>query len=246
MCTKSGVIVKLDGQHVVAFPITCNSWSCPDCSKLRRKRLIGEALKGQPNRFITLTVNPNWFDDPEDRARRLAKAWRLVVAAFRHRWPGREAEYLAVFEATKRGEPHLHIVWRGAFMPQKWLSKQMAKRMGAPIVDVRRIRDKRKVAEYCFKYISKRPVRFGTLKRYWRSKHYLARSRTAEKRERNKGCYFFRSKKHWTYYAEWVMSLGWPVSFAGGGRFEFDLPEGHTFPPWWFLPEGTLCGGGST
>ncbi len=241
MCTKSGVIVKLDGQHVVAFPIKCHSWGCPDCSKDRRRQLINEARSGKPNRFITLTVNPNWFDSPEDRAARLSKAWRLVVAAYRHRWPDREAEYLAVFEATEKGEPHLHIVWRGAWMPQKWLSKQMAKRMGAPVVDIRRVRDQKKVIEYVSKYISKRNIKFGNLKRYWRSKHYLNYSPSKERRKRNEGCYFFRSGKHYTYYLEWVIKLGWTVTVSSTGTFEFDLPPGVTFPPWWFLPEGTLC-----
>jgi len=243
MCTKSGVIVKLDGLHVVAFPIQCNSWNCPDCAKQRRRKLINEALKGNPTRFITLTVNPAWFDGPDDRAAKLAKAWRLVVAAYRHRWPGRESEYLAVFEATQKGEPHLHIVWRGAWMPQKWLSHQMEKRMGAPVVDVRRIRDKKKVPEYVTKYISKRSIKFGNCKRYWRSAKYLKISPNKERKERNKGCYFFRSKRHYTYYLEWVIRLGWTVTVNSFGRFTFDLPEDRTHPPWWFLEEGTLCGG---
>lgn len=243
MCTKTGVIVKLDGQHVVSFPIKCHSWTCPECSRERRRRLIDEAKRGKPNRFITLTVNPHWFDGPDDRASRLAKAWRLVVAAFRHRWPKGESEYLAVFEATKNGEPHLHIVWRGAFMPQKWLSRQMAKRMGAPVVDIRRVKRAADVAEYVTKYFSKRAIRFGTCKRYWRSKRYLEVSPAAERKKRNAGCVFFRSARHYTYYLEWVIKLGWRVTVSSTGRFEFDLPEGHSHPPWWFLPEGTLCGG---
>jgi len=242
MCTKSGVIVKLDGQDVVAFPIKCNAWTCPDCSIERRRRLIKEAKDGNPNRFITLTVNPHWFGSPDERAARLSKAWRLVVAAFRHRWPNREAEYMAVFEATKLGEPHLHIVWRGAFMPQKWLSRQMRERMGAPVVDIRRIKKAADVAEYVTKYFSKRAIRFGNCKRYWRSKRYLEVSPAEARKKRNAGCVFFRSTRHWTRYFHWIVQLGWEVTVNSYGRFWFTLPAGITHPPWWFLPEGQVCG----
>lgn len=205
---------------------------------MRRRALIKEAKDGSPNRFITLTVNPNWFDSPEQRAAELAKAWRGVVAAFRHRWPAHPADYMCIFEATKRGEPHLHIVWRGPFMPQKWLSQQMLKRMGAPIVDVRRVTKAHRVAEYVTKYISKRAIKFGTCKRYWRSKNYLAKSPRQLRRERNAGSTFWRSRDHVLLHAELAMRNGFTVTMWAGDKAEYDLPEHWTHPPGMWADEG--------
>ena len=240
MCTRIGTVVKQNAQDVGVFKLRCKSWSCPDCSRMRRRTLIREVKDGRPNRFITLTVNPNWFDSPEDRAARLAKAWRLVVAAYRHKFPTREAEYTAIFEATAKGEPHLHIAWRGGFVPQAWLAAQMRKRMGAPVVDVRKIHRANKVAEYVTKYISKRAIKFGTCKRYWRSKRYLAVSPRQSRRERNAGCRFYRSERHIVSYMRFVLSMGFTIHIERPDAFSFRLSTGMSSPPCWFEDEGAL------
>lgn len=151
----------------------CRSWSCPNCAPRRRKQLIAQALQGEPTRFVTLTVNPGWYDSPEERGLKLSRAWRDFVRDYRKRHPARELQYLAVVELTKRGEPHLHIICRSDWINQKDLSDWMRKALGAPIVDVRLVKGVRDVAQYVAKYISKRPIRLGTLKRYWRSALYL-------------------------------------------------------------------------
>lgn len=207
---------------------------------MRRRALVREGQQGQPNRFVTLTVNPAWFDSPEERAAQLAKAWRLVVAAYRHRWPNRECEYMCVFEATQRGEPHLHILWRGGWIDQEWLSDQMRERMGAPVVDVRRVIDQQRVNEYVTKYISKRNIKFGTCKRYWRSKAYLAKSPRQARRERNAGSIFYRTRRHIDYYLAAAIKACGIVHIPRPGRMEFELPAGITHPPWFFEPEGDL------
>lgn len=156
-----------------AFPLRCRSWGCKHCAPVRRRRLVNDGLAGSPNRFITLTVNPHWFDGPADRGARLAKAWRDYVREYRRLHPGRELQYLAVLELTKKGEPHLHIVCRSGFIPQKELSKHMRLSMGAPVVDIRVVRGATEVARYVSKYISKRNIKLGTLKRYWSSQRYV-------------------------------------------------------------------------
>jgi len=78
--------------------------------------------------------------------------------------------YLCVFEATKAGEPHLHILSTVPWLDQKWLSRQMAEIAGAPIVDIRRVRSAAHVAHYIAKYIGKAPHKFGSLKRYWHTR----------------------------------------------------------------------------
>jgi len=232
MCHKIGTIVKHQGGTVTALRLRCKSWNCADCSKMRRSKLIAEAMEGKPDRFITLTVNPNWYDSPEDRARRLVAAWRRVRRRYLEISGNRTLEFLAVFELTKRGEPHLHIVARGSFISQKWLSDQMKAEMGAPVVDVRSVKGSREVAKYVSKYISKRNIRIGTLKRYWRSIKYLAQSAAAKRRERNKGATFYILDCHYWAYVKKLQSMCLRLTLIGNEFTKAEYPEALGVPPW--------------
>jgi len=102
----------------------------------------------------------------------LARAWRIIVKRLRRMYPRSTIEYLAVVEATKKGEPHLHILYAGPFIAFRTLSSWMAELTQSPIVDIRKIRNPREVVRYVGKYITKKPEQFGTSKRYWSSQHY--------------------------------------------------------------------------
>lgn len=173
MYCGSKTIATRTGNTAHAYPLRCKRWSCQTCGPRRRKKLICEALEGQPNRFVTLTVNPSWYNSPEERGQKLVEAWRDFVREWRRLKKGTELQYLAVVELTKLGEPHIHLVCRSSRISQADLSNWMAKRMGAPVVDVRLVKGQREVAKYVSKYISKRPIQLGNLKRYWRSQKYL-------------------------------------------------------------------------
>ena len=138
----------------------------------------------------------------------MTRAWRDVVREYRRLHPTAEAQYMCVFEATKRGQPHMHILWRGGYIDQRWLSKQMRLRIGAPVVWVSLIRNKQKAAEYCGKYFSKRPIRFGNTKRYWRSFCYLAESETARKKRLKAGSWFYCVDSSWQSMMRCFISNG--------------------------------------
>lgn len=166
LCSEAS-LVKLDEGEAAAVTLKCRSWGCDLCQPERGRRLRALAHAGNPTAFITLTVNPDRFPSPEDRARRLADAWRVIVRRAKTKYRYKAIPFLAVFEATKRGEPHLHVIARVRWIDQKWLSEQMDALMGAPICDIRRVWRKNQVASYITKYVGKDPHRFGTCKRYW-------------------------------------------------------------------------------
>lgn len=232
ICSKIGTIVKQQGSTVTAIKVTCRSWSCESCRKQRTRKLMAEAIEGEPERFITLTCNPHWFDSPEERARKLIWAWRQIRRRFMKLYRNSKIEFLAVFERTGLGEPHLHIVQRGAYMRQKWLSQQLEHLIGAKIVDIRYIRSKKAVAFYIAKYIGKEPFQFGTLKRYWRSLKYLKMSNKEKKRLRNAGARFFMIDAHWKTYFCWLLDTfriqGLKVKRDG---FSMEWPPDRE-PPW--------------
>lgn len=144
---------------------------------------------GQPTSFITLTVNPARGQSPDERAAELSNAWRLIAKRARRKFTKAPLEYLAIFEETKKGEPHLHILCRAPFIPQKWLSDQMQELMQAPIVDIRRVKSTAEAAKYVAKYAGKGPKPFATLKRYWSTPKYdLTRdSKSDDDKDSDKG-----------------------------------------------------------
>jgi len=95
----------------------------------------------------------------------------------RRRYGHDSINYFAVVEETKQGEPHLHILLRSPYIPQAFISDCMRDLIGAPIVDIRRIRSARDVVTYVAKYITKAPKQFGTAKRYWSSRDYEIKER---------------------------------------------------------------------
>jgi len=193
MLCGEGALVNVGVNRLRATVLRCRSWTCEWCSYDRRRQLTAQAIDGNPNTFITLTVDPSRFQTPLNRARELVIAWRHVVKRAKKEYGYRSIPYLCVFEATKRGEPHLHILCRVPWIKQKWLSKQMVELIGAPIVDIRRITNSSMVAGYVAKYVGKAPHKFGTCKRYWQTTDYSQRKWEAPEKE-------------------WFWEKGWEVS----------------------------------
>jgi len=160
-------LVKTTPDKCHAKPLYCRSWNCEICRPKRKSQLLALASSGNPNRFLTLTVNPAIGDSPEQRLKLLSHAWKVIVKRLRRQHGSAAINYLAVVEQTKQGEPHLHMLLRTPFISQAWLSDAMRDLIDAPIVDIRLIRNQREVVRYVAKYITKAPTQFGSAKRYW-------------------------------------------------------------------------------
>lgn len=139
---------------------------------------MAQAASGNPNRFITLTIDPTVGESPEERHHILAHSWRTLVKRLHRLHPDASIDYLVITEATKQGEPHLHILFRGPYIPQQWLSEVMSELAQSPIVDIRAIKNLKHVVRYVAKYVTKKPAQFGTAKRYWLSQGYDLRNDT--------------------------------------------------------------------
>lgn len=169
----SGGRIDLVTGEVRAGAIWCKSWLCEHCAPIRKKQLQAQACNGNPTKFITLTSKYRPSDmTPDQAAQELVHAWRMVVQRGKRDKLFSEIQYIAVFELTKQGWPHLHILARCSFLSQKWLSERMAEYADSPIVDVRKIKTRNAVAWYVSKYIAKEPQRFKHCKRYWRTHKY--------------------------------------------------------------------------
>lgn len=172
VCNWTTMVIQTDFQVKIA-PFSCRSWSCDGCQELRLRQLWRLAMAGDPVTFITLTSLVRNHMTPDLAARELRDAWRVLVREIKQKGISEKLEYLCVFEETKQGWPHLHILARCGYIDQSWLSNRMEALATSPIVDIRRIKSRWQMARYVSKYVSKAPRRYDGCKRYWTSQNYL-------------------------------------------------------------------------
>jgi len=175
MLCQQALIVKRERTRSSAKVLHCNNWTCEICRPRRVRQLIGTAIRGKAKIFITLTVNAGLPGTPEDRCKLLVMYWRKIVKDACKRYGYKKVPFLAVIEAQKSGEPHLHIIARVPWIAQHWLSNRMKHYLNSPICWVEEIKSRRKLGNYIAKYIGKDPHKFGTCKRYWRSVSFVTR-----------------------------------------------------------------------
>jgi hypothetical protein len=160
------------------------------------------------------------------------RCWRNIrQRAIRERLTD-SIEYLAVFEETKKGWPHLHVLARCEYLPQAWLSERADQYIKSPIVDIRAVRNATHAAAYVAKYISKGPGRFEGCKRYWRTRHYQLHSL-----EEDRDLPVADVDRCW--HSRPIIAVGesyercnWLVAWDGDTAFDAIPAAADTHPPW--------------
>lgn len=173
LCSEA-IAVNANATAGKAVTIYCRSWSCEICNPRRLAELKRLGKAGNPTSFITLTCNPAYSKNPAVRALDLSIAWKEIRKRACKLYGYTSIPFLAVFEATKNGEPHLHILARCEWISQRWLSEQMKDLINAPIVYITRVKSKKHVSSYVAKYVGKGPTKYDYTKRYWTSKDWAA------------------------------------------------------------------------
>lgn len=214
LCGSWSLVAHTHG-GTTAHTLWCRSWICSDCEPFRRAALKAFAQSGAPKTFLTLTVNPTLGVSPAGRAALLVDAFRILIRRARAKFSKSPIEYFAVFEATKSGEPHLHVLMRAPFIPQKWISSVMKELIGAPIVDIRFIDNVGRAAHYVAKYVGKRPGKFGTLKRYWHSPGYAPGDTCPRDKDEISLTHWFVVKRPLWMIAQDFEQLGYTVEWQG-------------------------------
>ena len=188
----------------VAAPVKCKRWECPNCVEWRSRCLMARGLEGKPNRFITFTCRRGQYPDEVSAARAMVAAWRTIVLRWRRLQKWHKCEYLAVFEPHQSGWPHMHILWKGHWIDQEWLSQQGLALLNSPVQHVFKVTDAKSAAAYVTKYFSKAPTKYGTLKRYWTSKGWPKLKHIAAEQAFHKGFPFERlNQRIENIVAEW-------------------------------------------
>lgn len=153
-CGKGSIIgCSPDRSHVVIIPMRCKSWDCPHCGPRKRRDWIHKFMTARPDREITLTCPKDKWPNPMDAAWHMKKAWTKLVHRIRRKYG--PFEYGLVWELTKAGTPHLHILSRGSYIPQKWLKLQWVSLGIGSIIHISSVKNAGLHAAHLCKYLAK-------------------------------------------------------------------------------------------
>ncbi len=153
-CGKGAIIgCSPDRSHVVIIPMRCKSWDCPHCGPRKRLEWIHKFMNANPDREITLTCPKDKWPDPQDAAWHMKKAFVKLVQRIRRKYG--PFEYGLVWELTKAGTPHLHILSRGSYIPQKWLKLQWQDLGIGFIIHISSVKNAGLHAAHLCKYLAK-------------------------------------------------------------------------------------------
>jgi len=150
---RSMMVFSLTHEAPVLFVIPCNTWSCRYCAQRKIKRLAIRVQAAEPNRLLTLTVDPALYKSPKEAWEKTRREVPILARRLRKKF--QECEYLRVTEVTKRGWPHYHLLVRSPYIPHSVVKGYWAEQTGAKIVDLRQVTKTFRAYQYLVKYLSK-------------------------------------------------------------------------------------------
>jgi hypothetical protein len=145
-------LVGIDDGRCGIYPMRCGRWGCPVCGPRKTRATIARVRAGMALgtcRFFTLTSPGD--EDAETSYAEFPARWKRFRMRVERRF-GR-IEYLGVVEPQKRGAAHVHVVYRGPYIPQQWLSRIAAECGFGRIADIRRSNPQ--LMRYLAKYLTK-------------------------------------------------------------------------------------------
>lgn len=220
---QSRSVVKSTPTTATVISLRCRSWHCIDCADVRKRQLMAEAIAGRPNKFLTLTSRKREDKTPEQAAKELSYAWRIVRLRLMRRYKLRSLPFLAVFERHASGWPHLHILLRAPWLDQRTISKWMAELCDGPNVWIEHLYSSKKASVYCAKYSAKCAEKIGTSKRYWQSVDYDLREDQPEKHSAKPGEGWEQWDKTIRFLANCFETWGYDVEWQGMLKFHANL-----------------------
>lgn len=224
MICSEATIVNSQPRGGQAITMRCKRWSCDICRPENSKIVKRRARRGQPTTMLTLTSNPATAGCADERARLLVTGFRELRRLMLRHFGLQRVPFLAVFERTKKGEPHLHILLRCGYVSQRWISDQMGRLTGAPIVDIRQVKGRRKAAAYVAKYIGKSLDHFEGCKRYWSTTNWLDPWREEWGEAPKLPGHWVRHQAHFFVVAAQLESEGWQIDMPSDHYLRFEAP----------------------
>lgn len=153
-CGKGAVVIAVGTERRIAIvPIRCKNWRCPTCGPILSRLWSRRIAEARPQRFMTLTCDPALHKGPQDAYEGMKAALPILIRTLRA--GGVNIEYAATWELHASGYPHLHLLTKGDYIPDGWLSSVWGKLQMGSIVDIRKVDDVKGAACYVAKYVAK-------------------------------------------------------------------------------------------
>lgn len=140
-----------------AVPLRCRQWSCLSCARRLKRHLLRRLERSAPNLFITLTTSPLTAPDATAAYYRANEAVSSLIKRWRRKFPNDPVEYFLVWERTKAGWPHAHMLLKAPKVAKRWLSQNWRELTGSYIVDIQQVSSMQHAARYLAKYLAKDP-----------------------------------------------------------------------------------------
>jgi len=144
-------------------PLYGRGYGDPQTKSVRRfyqRFYTGVGVGGQL-RVLTLTTS----DEALALGKDIHRDFRALVKRLRRKFG--VFEYIGVKEA-KGDREHLHLVFRGEYMPQDWVSDTWKSIHASPVVDIRAVQSAEGGVKYLAKYLSK-----DIHNRFWCSQNWV-------------------------------------------------------------------------
>jgi len=144
-------------------PLYGAGYGDPQTKSVRRfyqRFYTGVGVGGQL-RVLTLTTSNEALALGKD----IHRSFRILVKRLRRKFG--IFEYIGVKEA-KGDREHLHLVFRGEYMPQEWVSNTWQDIHASPIVDIEAVQNAQEGVKYLAKYLSK-----DIHNRFWCSQNWV-------------------------------------------------------------------------
>ncbi len=154
LCGKT-VLIRLnpDTGQMTLVRLFCGRWDCPQCAARRRAKITAQAYAGRPERIIVLTMIPNPSIGLPGQIRYIRDRLRVLLQRIKRTFG--PFAYMSVLELQKNGTPHLHLLQRGTYIPQRWLSQVWHSLTGAHRVWIQKVDKKAGAIAEVTKYLLK-------------------------------------------------------------------------------------------
>ncbi len=223
----TGVILLLDLKNLelVVVPSLCHRWDCPVCGPIRMRKAKAMAIAGNPERILTLTTRPKDGWTTEASVRWFRRRWQRLLAWLRKNFKG--FEYMAFVELHKSGWPHMHILTRGEYVPQRMLAEKWLKLTGSYMVSIQAMRRGWKGVHECTKYCLKTARQLHdqapTLPVYTKSKKWLPDDWDDDKDEERQLTPYAYGRMPWEGFLALVEELGGTLEPRPGEARRFNV-----------------------
>lgn len=163
------------------MPITCRRWDCDTCKHQLKRRLLRRLKTASPNLFITLTTSTRTAPTPELAFPIANAAVAMLIKRWRRKVEGQKVEYFLVWERTKAGWPHAHVLLSAPKVSKHWLSHTWRELTGSYIIDLQTVSNHQRAAGYLAKYLAKDPQVPPGQRKYRRSAGFFSQPEEPKK-----------------------------------------------------------------